>query len=205
MTSGYGILTDGALKAALKLGTIKIDPYKPERLNAASYDVTLGDEVAVYEGWVETEPQNAQPQDGRFFVPTNFVYDVKQEPQVRKFKMSPDYGWVVKPGIGYLMHTAERVHTHGYVPVLDGKSSIGRLFIMIHVTAGYGDPGFDGQFTLEVKATHPIRIYPGMRIGQIRFHTLDGEIENPYNQVGHYRGEHARGAVASQAWRQFKT
>jgi dCTP deaminase len=200
----WGILSDGGIKAALNRGDITISPFEPAQLNAASYDVTLGDEVAVYEGWVETFPERNGTQDGRHFAPTGYIANVKDEPRVHKFKMDPKHGWVLKPGIGYLMHTRERVHTRGYVPVLDGKSSIGRLFVMVHVTAGYGDPGFDGQFTLEVKSTHPIRIYPGMRIGQIRFHTVDGQIENPYNQVGHYRGEHATGAVPSQAWRQFK-
>lgn len=206
----WGILSDSGIKAALNRGDIKIEPFEPTQLNAASYDVTLGEEVAVYDGWVETyeDPRTQSyrrgPPDGRHFMPQHFVLDVKQEPKVLKFKMDPEAGWVLKPGIGYLMHTRERVHARGYVPVLDGKSSIGRLFVTIHVTAGYGDPGFDGQFTLEVKVTHPIRIFPGMRIGQIRFHTVDGEIENPYNQVGHYRGEHATGAVPSQAWRQFR-
>lgn len=189
-----------------------VEPFNEGQLNAASYDVTLGEEVGVYEQWVETYADHRHPnvigyvdvQDGRYFTPINGIYDLRSEPQLRRFTMDPQLGWLVKPGIGYLMHTRERIRTTGFVPVLDGKSSIGRLFLMIHVTAGYGDPGFDGQFTLEVQATHPVRIYPGMRIGQIRFHTVDGTIENPYNQIGHYRGEHARGAVASQAWKQFK-
>lgn len=75
----------------------------------------------------------------------------------------------------YLLHTAERVSTKAFVPVLDGKSSIGRLGICIHLTAGYGDPGFDGQYTLEVTCVIPVRIYAGMRFCQMRFHTMVGE------------------------------
>lgn len=201
-----GILSDSSIKAAQESGDILIDPFTPEQLNGSSYDVLLGEEVAVYDHWVETYPsehRDLPDLDGRHFTPTNRIHDIRKEPQLRRFKMSPEHGWVVKPGIGYLMHTKERIRANGFVPVLDGKSSTGRLFITVHVTAGYGDPFFDGQFTLEVKAAHPIRIFPGMRIGQVRFHTVVGPIENPYNKVGHYRGEFAEGAVVSQAWRQF--
>jgi dCTP deaminase len=217
-----GILSDRTLKMALEEGTIKIDPFTAEHLNAASYDVTLGDEVVVYKKWVEYDKDyegswslgamrmmaTGKPRDGSDFQVTgrftNPILDVREEPETASFKMTQDYGWILKPGIGYLMHTRERVHTKDFVPVLDGKSSIGRLFLTIHVTAGYGDPGFDGQFTLEVKATHPIRVFPGMKIGQIRFHTVVGEIDKLYSKVGHYTGKAAEGAVPSQAWRQFQ-
>jgi dCTP deaminase len=102
------------------------------------------------------------------------------------------------------MHTRERIWTEKFVPIVDGKSSIGRLFIQIHATAGYGDPGYDGEYTLEVIVQHPVRVYAGMRIGQIRFHTLEGEVEKTYKVTGSYKDEAAQGAVASKAWRQFK-
>ena len=100
------------------------------------------------------------------------------------------------------MHTVERIHTKKYVPVLDGKSSIGRLFMKIHETAGYGDPGFNGQYTLEVTVVHPLRVYAGMRVAQMRFHSICGEVEKPYN--GNYVGDAARGPVASRAYKQFQ-
>jgi dCTP deaminase len=108
----------------------------------------------------------------------------------------------LEPNVGYLMHTIERVHTKKYVPVLDGKSSIGRLFMKVHETAGYGDAGFDGQYTLEVTVVHPLRVYPGMRIAQMRFHTILGEVQKLY--AGNYTGEAAKGPVPSRAWRQFR-
>lgn len=197
-----GILTDYRIRESVNNRTIVIEPYRPEHVNPTSYDLTLGDEVAVYEKWVETYDA-APTTDGRYLTPLEGVLDAKEEPRVKRIKMTPEYGFVLKPGIGYLMHTAERVATKAYVPILDGKSSIGRLFIQVHATAGYGDPGFDGQFTLEVIVQHPVRVYPGMRICQIRFQDMNGLVQKPYDQTGHYTGEAARGAVPSQAWRQF--
>jgi dCTP deaminase len=101
------------------------------------------------------------------------------------------------------MHTAERIVTDSFVPVLDGKSSLGRLFMQVHATAGYGDPGFDGQYTLEVTVTQPVVIYAGMRFCQIRFHTLVGFQRTSYQAKGHYIGPLAEGPVASMSWKQF--
>ena len=227
------ILSDCAITAAIEAGRIRITPYRSEQLNPVSYDLTLGDGVAVYEDCVAV----GGPLDGRDLISSsdvkleyprrfftegaatrarlglppavsphdlNDVLDVKVEPRVRRFTIGPE-GWVCKPGVGYLMHTAERVWTDRYVvPVLDGKSSIGRLFVQIHVTAGFGDPGFDGQYTLEVVVTHPVRLYAGMRIGQMRFHTIEGEVGRTYDKTGHYVGALAEGPVPSQAWRQFE-
>jgi dCTP deaminase len=198
-----GILSDSAIKMALEQGTIKIDPFTVEQLNPVSYDLTLGDEVLVYKHVVTEGFPFQACEDGNDLRPADFhLIDVRKEPEVIRRKMTPEKGWLLKPGVGYLMHTRERVYTRDFVPIVDGKSSIGRLFIQIHFTAGFGDPNFDGQYTLEVSALHPVRVFPGMRIGQIRFHTIDGAVEKLY--AGNYTGEHARGAVASQAWRQFK-
>jgi len=215
-----GILADSSIASAVKAGNIQIDPYNEAQLNPTSYDLTLGSEVRVYKRWVAydeyysspgplglgaaaNQATGNKPRDGSDFIANNsFVLDTKQEPETVAFKIDPEVGWVLKPGIGYLMHTRERIWTQKYVPIVDGKSSIGRLFLLIHFTAGYGDPNFNGQYTLEVSALHPVRVYPGMRIGQIRFHTIEGELAKPYN--GNYVGATAQGAVASRAWRQFK-
>lgn len=221
---GHGILSDNEIRTAYALGKIEIDPFNPENLNPTSLDLTLGEEVAVYKRWVAyDEDFDRRPRVGNVEVGISraeiigrvrdgddmhsirdAVLDVRKEPEVAKFKIHPDRGWILKPGIGYLMHTRERVRTESFVPVLDGKSSIGRLFVKVHETAGYGDPGFDGQYTLEVTVQHPIRLYPGMRICQIRFHTIAGEVGKTYDKVGHYTQEAAKGAVASQAWKQFQ-
>lgn len=177
----FGILTDREIYRAVEDGSIEIEPFDRAQLNPVSYDLTLGDGVKVYSYTGEL--------------------DAKKEPACVDISIRPS-GLLLCPGIGYLMHTRERVFTKSFVPVLDGKSSIGRLFISVHATAGYGDPGFNGQYTLEVTVTHPIRVYVGMRIAQMRFHTMAGVIEKLYD--GNYVGESARGAVASRAWRQFK-
>lgn len=201
-----GILTDVRIRAAIEEGDIKITPFNSEQVNPTSYDLTLGNEVVIYSDWVETYDVTGsnEPLDGRHFTPLNRCLDAKAEPKTKSFTIDPEKGWVLKPGIGYLMHTQERICTKQFVPILDGKSSIGRLFIQVHATAGFGDPGFDGQFTLEVLVQHPVRVYPGMRICQIRFQDMNGWVGQTYDKVGHYRGTEALGARPSQAWRQFR-
>lgn len=191
-----GILTDSAILTAVTTGDILIEPFRLDQVNPSSYDLTLGPEVRVYEDWVDMEGGE------QHIYPRSRILDVKQEPRTMTFQI-PEEGIVLRTGIGYLMHTAERVRSLKYNPVLDGKSSIARLFLQVHA-AGYGDLGFDGQYTLEVTAVHPIRVYAGMRIAQMRFHTMHGEVGRPYSEVGHYTGEAARGAVASHAWKQFQ-
>lgn len=222
----YGILPDHKIRYAVEHGDIEIDPYNPANVNPVSYDLTLGDELMIYKRWVTfdhtlDEPgqfggpnlrqiATGKPRDGgdfgldREWATGPRYLDVKDEPEVQKFKIDREHGWILKPGIGYLMHTHERILTTKYVPVLDGKSSIGRLFMVVHVTAGYGDPGFNGQYTLEVTVTHPLKIYPGMKIAQMRFHTIAGidGCEKPYD--GNYTGRDASGPVPSKAWRQFR-
>jgi len=195
------ILSGPAIRAAFNRGDITIAPFDAEQLNPASYDLRLGDTVAVYDAWVTAYAEEARSACGQRIHPHDEAgpLDVKGEPKASRFKIGPD-GWVCRPGVGYLMHTVERVHTNKYVPVLDGKSSIGRLFVSVHATAGYGDPGFDGQYTLEVTVTHPIRLYAGMRIAQIRFHEMRG---TPMLYKGNYVGDASTGPVPSRAWKQF--
>lgn len=173
-------------------GDIEIDPYNPKHVNPASVDVTLGD----------TYVQYVQGDRNPLVYSPEVIWDAKHEVPCEEVCSIPEEGVVLRPGELYLMHTAERVHTKKFVPVLDGKSSIGRLGVLIHVTAGYGDPGFDGQYTLEVVVVHPVRLYAGMRIGQMRFHTLVGAPVD-YRSAGHYTKEHAKGPVPSQAHLQF--
>lgn len=198
----HGILSDTSILNAVASGDIEISPFKREHVNITSYDLTLGSEVRVYKQWVEGDPTP----DGQGLRPRPFgkvILDSRAPAETTAFQI-PESGWVLQPGIGYLMHTQERVHTKLYNPILDGKSSLGRLFILVHATAGYGDPGFDGQYTLEVLVSHPVRVYAGMRFCQIRFHTIAGELSRTYDQVGHYTKTEALGARPSQAWKQFE-
>lgn len=214
----------GRITIAGQDGDTKLDGM---RINSNSYDLTLGNRVAVYSDVMELRTCSLLgmrkgmydrrdleiPADVRadtvgrrgvnLFLDTEQVLDSKKKLNVWEFEIDPDQGWLLKPGIGYLMHTVERISTMYYVPVLDGKSSIGRLFLTVHVTAGYGDTGFDGQYTLEVVAQYPTIVYPGMRFGQMRFHTLKGEVTD-YKMRGNYTGEASMGPVPSMAYKQFK-
>lgn len=193
------ILTGPEIQKQLEAGRISIDPFNPKCLNPGSYDLTLGNEVVVYEGVVFCYGEAGTEEDGGYFLPNpGAVLDTKQELPARKFTINPEVGWLLKPGIGYLMATAEKVHTDYYVPVIDGKSSLGRLFVQVHITAGYGDIGYSGHYTLEVVVTHPVRVYPGMRFCQMRFHQPQGDLMN-YASKGHYTGEAATGPVPSKA------
>ena len=201
-----GILTDLAIREAVDKGDIAIDPFDARQLNPASYDLRLGDGVAVYDAWVKADwVRDAtgvmRPAYDEPLAAKDRVLDAKDEPRIDRFQIGSD-GIVLRPDVGYLMHTAERIATKRFVPVLDGKSSLARLFVSVHETAGYGDAGYDGQYTLEVTVKHPIRLYAGMRIAQIRFHTMHGEVGKLYS--GNYTGETSRGAVASRAWKQFE-
>lgn len=180
------ILTGPEIRRQRELDKIQITPFDPEQLNPASYDLRLGRNYLTYE---------LTPAGPTTWIPLDAKLDNGTTPDE-----IPDKGLILWPGTLYLMHTAEVVGTRDFVTVIDGKSSIGRLGIIVHLTAGYGDPGFLGQYTLEVSVVHPVRVYAGMRFCQARFHTVQGAL---MQYEGNYVGETARGPVASRSWRQF--
>lgn len=102
----------------------------------------------------------------------------------------PKNGGILSPMIGYLGHTVEYTETYNLFPYIDGKSSVGRNFILNHHTAGRGDDGFCGQWTLEIKTMYPTVVYPNMRIGQIYYEEFSGA-RKPYNEnhASHYNGQ----------------
>lgn len=220
-----GILSGNKIIEEVTGGRITISPFTEDRVNPASYDLTLGPKVVVYKATVggsfkcmpsafssripiPGESLRSRYESDRSRMdfeasPAENCLDAKIDNEILTYEMD-ERGLLLKPGIGYLMHTAERVATRDYVPVLDGKSSIGRLFIVVHVTAGYGDPGFDGQYTLEVTVTHPVVVYPGMRFCQIRFHTIVGTVTDYTKHKSNYTGVLAEGPVPSRAFRMFE-
>ncbi len=138
-----------------KLGSdIRIDPFEPRNLNPNSYNLTLHDEILTYE---------------------EVVLDMRKSNRVRRISIPPS-GLVLNPNQLYLGRTIERTETHNLVPMIEGRSSIGRLGLFVHVTAGFGDVGFCGFWTLEMFAVQPVRIYPGVAICQIFYHQIEGEI-----------------------------
>lgn len=198
------ILSGQEVLRQVREGRILVTPFDETKINPVSLDLHLGDTVAVYDSFVSnTPPESIQDYDGSNLRPAPIhadAMDSRKPASTRRYKINPERGWVLNPGIGYLMHTLEKVGTDYYVPILDGKSSIGRLFVKIHETAGFGDPGFYGHYTLEVTSVFPIRVYPGMRFCQIRFQTIEGEITS-YQDTGNYTGDNATGPVPSQAWK----
>lgn len=133
---------------------IKIEPYSDSQLNPNSYNLRLHNELLVYE---------------------EIVLDMQRPNRFRRYTI-PDDGMVMNPNQLYLGRTVERTETHNLVPMLEGRSSIGRLGLFVHITAGFGDVGFSGYWTLEMFAVQPIRIYPGVEIAQIFYHTVQGDI-----------------------------
>lgn len=147
------ILTGDEIKA--RLGSdIVIDPFDESQLNPNSYNLRLHDELLVYE---------------------EIVLDMRRPNRSRRYRIPPE-GIVLSPNQLYLGRTVERTESHNVVPMLEGRSSIGRLGLFVHVTAGFGDVGFSGYWTLEMFAVQPVRIYAGVEICQIFYHTLEGDV-----------------------------
>lgn len=188
-----GILSGPEIFRQIQNGDIEIDPFDGRLINPASVDLRLGRLIRKY----INKTTVINPLYGNT---AKLPLDSKEEIETALFEMN-DVGFVLEPGELYLMHTAERIFTNRFVPILDGKSSIGRLGICVHLTAGYGDPGFNGQYTLEVTTVYQVRVYPGMRFCQMRFHSIEGEVQQ---YVGNYTGAAAMGPVASKCWRQFR-
>ena len=135
------ILTGEAISKELGK-KIFIEPYAEKFLNPNSYNLRLHDELLVY---------------------TSFPLDMKKRNSTQKI-IVPEEGLELEPGKLYLGRTLERTRTEGFVPMLEGRSSIGRLGMFVHVSAGFGDVGFDGFWTLEILVTHPLIIYPKVEI-----------------------------------------
>lgn len=154
------ILSDKKILEGIQAGSIVIEPFDRACLGTNSYDVHLGKNLAVYQ---------------------DRVLDAKKHNHIKHFEI-PQEGFVIEPGTLYLGVTLEYTETHRAVPFLEGKSSVGRLGIDIHATAGKGDVGFCNTWTLEISCTQPVRIYNGMPIGQLIYFTVDGDIENYYHQ-----------------------
>lgn len=165
------ILTDGAILAAMDRGEIVIRPFDRKALGGNSYDVHLSPYLMTYViPWVRRTGTSQSVQ----------ALDCKEEPTTIEATIT-DRGFLLQPGQLYLASTVEYTETHMHVPVLDGKSSMGRLGVWAHITAGFGDIGFRGHWTLEIVVVHPIIVYPQMPVGQLRFHTVEGRLQQPYD------------------------
>lgn len=161
------ILSDRTIKKLVKTGEIKIEPFCEEQLQPASYDVRVGHEFMVFDNSKTT------------------VIDPRKDLQtaMRKVEVTEDEPFVLHPGEFALAATEEIVGVdENHLFMLNGKSSLGRLGLLVHATAGFIDPGNELRVTLELfnVATMPILIYPGMKIGQVVFEQLTEPCDRPY-------------------------
>lgn len=157
---------------------IKIEPYNENQLNPNSYNLRLHNELLVYD---------------------EEVLDMKKPNKVKRI-IIPEEGLVLEPGKLYLGRTLEYTETDKYVPMLEGRSSIGRLGLFIHVTAGFGDVGFKGYWTLEIFCVQPIRIYSGVELCQIYYHSVEGE----YDKYASGKYQNNEGVQPSLLYKDFQ-
>lgn len=173
------VLTGPAIAQAIRHGRIVCEPQFWKTIGPNSLDLHLGSELRTY--------LRDGPIDSRNPPPTMAVMEREQG------------GWILEPGVLYLGGTAERVGTasdSGLVPYLDGRSSLARLGVWAHLAAGRGDVGFVGHWTLELVATHPVILYPGMRAFQM---TFIGAVGASSSYAGDYAGQ--AGPIASRGIR----
>ena len=135
---------------------IRIEPFEKSQLNPNSYNLKLHDELRVYD---------------------RLELDMSRENLSHTITI-PGEGLLLEPNRLYLGRTVEYTATDGFVPMLEGRSSIGRLGLFVHITAGFGDVGFHGYWTLEIFCVQPIRIYSGVQICQIFYHTIEGDYDS---------------------------
>lgn len=187
------IFSDRSIREAIEVGRIEIDPLEPSFIQPSSVDLRVDRSFRVFENHRYPHIDPREPQDDL----TKLVHVEGDDP------------FVLHPGEFVLGSTLERVRLgEDIVARLEGKSSLGRLGLLIHSTAGFVDPGFDGYLTLELSnvANLPIAIYPGMRIGQISFYQMTTPADHPYGTTeagSKYQGQ--RGPTPSRSHRDFST
>lgn len=170
------ILTGPKIKQEVENRNIVISPFNNEQLNPNSYDFRIGNKILVYK---------------------NRVLDTRKPNETEEITI-PEDGYVLQPDQLYLGHTIEKVGSKVYVPIVRGKSSTGRVGLFVHITADLIDIGYIGQYTLMMHAVQPVRIYPNMRIGQVTFWKVMGDI---VLYDGKYQD--GNGPQASEVYRDF--
>jgi dCTP deaminase len=203
---GGGMLTGAEIEKQIRKGNIKIDPFDPNCLNPNSYNLKLHPQLLVYkrnsnrDGVVPVNPSitidmpdidsmeicpDIALVENMPIIQSNILdpIDMKTENETIEFEI-PEEGYVLQPGVLYIGRTVERTFTDKFIPMINGRSSGGRLGISIHICAGFGDIGFDGTWTLEITCVEPVRIYPNTEIAQVCYF-------KPYGKVGKlYRGRY---------------
>lgn len=174
------ILTANKILEAMDSGKIIINPFYERQLNPNSYNLTLADELLIYD---------------------NKTIDMAKNNPYSIIKI-PREGLLLEPGVLYLGRTNEYTETYGFVPMLEGRSSVGRLGISIHATAGFGDIGFKGFWTLEISCILPVMIYSNVDICQIYYHTIDED--NPSFLYTNGKYQNNKGIQPSMMYKEFE-
>ena len=172
------LLADSKIKEAISKGDIIITDFNEDQLGPNSYNLRLGNRLLVYK---------------------DRVLDMKKKNETEEI-IIPEEGYILQPNTLYLGHTIEAVSTDKYVPIMHGRSSVGRLGIDPYVSAGFGDAGFSGVWTLELRVVQPVRVYAGVEICQLEFDTLEGEVMHKYR--GKY--QNSKSVVASRMQKDFE-
>ncbi|WP_030232893.1 dCTP deaminase [Streptomyces sp. NRRL S-350] len=185
------LLSDKDIRTEIDLGRVSIDPFDPAMIQPSSIDVRLDRFFRVFENhkYPHIDPSEEQPDLTRLVEPEG------------------DEAFILHPGEFVLASTYEVITLPEDVASrLEGKSSLGRLGLLTHSTAGFIDPGFSGHVTLELSnvATLPIKLYPGMKIGQLCLFRLSSPSEHPYGSARYgsrYQGQ--RGPTPSRSYLNF--
>ncbi|WP_251857001.1 dCTP deaminase [Herbiconiux sp. L3-i23] len=185
------LLSDRDIRAQIESGRIGLEPYSPELLQPSSFDVRIDRYFRLFDN-------HKYP----------FIDPAEDQPELtRLVEAKSDQAFILHPGEFVLGSTFERVTLPDDVAArLEGKSSLGRLGLLTHSTAGFIDPGFSGHVTLELSnvATLPIKLWPGMKIGQLCFFQLSSPAEQPYGSAGYQSRYHGqRGPTASRSFQNF--
>ncbi|MFG3711002.1 dCTP deaminase [Micromonospora sp. NPDC047730] len=188
------LLSDRDLRQAIAEQRLAIDPFEPELIQPASIDLRLDRDLLL---WPKIQPDEPYP-----------VVDPACEPKMLPFKIPEGWSFRLEPGQSVLACTVETVTLdHSLAGRFEGKSSIGRLSLATHITAGFIDPGFSGQITLELvnHNPRPILLHPGMLIGQLCVLPMFTPAEHPYGSAAagsRYNGQ--RGPTPSRSWRNWR-
>lgn len=164
------VLSDRDIKIALRAGKIIINPVSEEQIGPSSIDLRLGNKFLIFK---HAEVTHINP------------IEIQERDLMEMIKIEEGKSFIIHPGEFVLGNTMEYIKIpHDIVARLDGRSSWGRLGIVIHSTAGSVDPGFEGQLTLEIAniSNVPVMLWPGLRICRLTFDTLTSPAELPYNK-----------------------
>ena len=187
------LLSDRDIRAGIDAGSINLEPWDAAMVQPASVDVRLDRYFRLFDNhrYPSIDPREEQPE------------------LTRLVEVDPDAPFILHPGEFVLASTFEQVTLGDSIAArLEGKSSLGRLGLITHSTAGFIDPGFQGHVTLELAnvATLPIKLWPGMKIGQLCFFQLTSAAERPYGSKEYQSRYHGqRGPTASRSWMNFST